>query len=226
MTAAFVHLTGSAMRSRWRGFLTLLAVVLPVPLFAALGLSLPLPATVERIAAKLVPFGNAEILESRASAGRASDGTIVLVPGEARSAGGSGTSAASAPSGLSIGAAAGRPGTAEAPRGERVPGGAQTEAEPSSASAATDRGNAPTATDGKEAPAGGSTTTPTEEEPPPGGGSDPAPSPGVVDTATNTANGVVNTAADATGSATDTVTNTTTTAANTAQDAAGGLLPP
>lgn len=36
----------------------LLAVLLPVPLAAATGLSIPLPATVERLAAQLVPFAD------------------------------------------------------------------------------------------------------------------------------------------------------------------------
>jgi hypothetical protein len=38
--------------------LVFLGVCLPVPVFAATGLSVPLPATVERMAAKLVPFGD------------------------------------------------------------------------------------------------------------------------------------------------------------------------
>jgi hypothetical protein len=41
---------------RFRRFFAALAVCLPVPICAASGLSLPLPATVERIAAALVPF--------------------------------------------------------------------------------------------------------------------------------------------------------------------------
>src|SRR5918998_4327444 len=39
--------------------LVFLGVCLPVPVFAATGLSVPLPATVERMAAELVPFADA-----------------------------------------------------------------------------------------------------------------------------------------------------------------------
>src|ERR671935_119391 len=61
--------------------LAVLAVALPVPLLAAAGLSLPLPATVERLAAKLVPFGNAAAVEA-ARGGQPAQGAIVLAPGE------------------------------------------------------------------------------------------------------------------------------------------------
>lgn len=60
MTAAITHLPRLTLRRRLQGrsarAWSLLALVLPVPLFAALGLSIPLPSTVERIAAELVPF--------------------------------------------------------------------------------------------------------------------------------------------------------------------------
>ncbi len=39
--------------------LILLGILLPVPLSAATGLTIPLPATVERLAARLVPFADA-----------------------------------------------------------------------------------------------------------------------------------------------------------------------
>jgi len=60
MTAAIIHLPRLTLRRRLQGgsarAWSLLALVLPVPLFAGLGLSIPLPATVERIAAELIPF--------------------------------------------------------------------------------------------------------------------------------------------------------------------------
>ena len=61
--------------------LAVLAVALPVPLLAAAGLSLPLPATVERLAAKLVPFGDPAALDA-ATGERPTQGTIVLASGE------------------------------------------------------------------------------------------------------------------------------------------------
>ena len=69
MTVAVVH------RSR---VLAALAVALPIPLVAAAGLSLPLPGTVTRLAARLVPF------ESSAAAETGRDGSIVSAPGERR----------------------------------------------------------------------------------------------------------------------------------------------
>ncbi len=92
MNAAFAHQAGPASRSRdlsvhWGHVASFLGVVLAVPLFSVLGLSLPLPATVERIAAELVPFATAGTLvqpESRAPGAR---GAIVLASGELLHAG-------------------------------------------------------------------------------------------------------------------------------------------
>lgn len=67
------------MRPRER-LLVFLGVCLPVPLFAATGLSLPLPGTVERIATRLVPFGERTALTSGGVAG----GSIVLTDAERR----------------------------------------------------------------------------------------------------------------------------------------------
>src|SRR5688572_29342780 len=61
-----------------------LGVCLPVPLLAATGLSIPLPATVERLAAQLVPFAEAATLEASDKAGRRYRGVIVRTPTEKR----------------------------------------------------------------------------------------------------------------------------------------------
>src|ERR671937_875443 len=53
----------------------------PSRALAVLALALPLPATVERLAAKLVPFGNAAAVEA-ARGGQPAQGAIVLAPGE------------------------------------------------------------------------------------------------------------------------------------------------
>jgi hypothetical protein len=225
MTAAFVHLTGSAMRSRWRGFVTVLTLALPVPLFAALGLSLPLPATVERLAARLVPFGNAEALDSSNSQALASGGTIVLAPGEGRSQGSTASEGSTSPR-LAVGADAGHqvaPG--DAPRGTS-PGSREDSVDPAKAPTTAEHGGAPAPVQ-SEAPSGGATSPPDQEgPPPPGPGPTPTPTPGVVDTATNTAKEAVTTATDAAAAATGTVTNTTTTAVDTAKGAVAPLLPP
>lgn len=88
MTAATAHLFPGAVRlARARGNLRLehlavaLGICLPVPLFAATGLSLPLPATVERIAAALVPWAEAATLDTSPEA-VAKRGSIIERPGE------------------------------------------------------------------------------------------------------------------------------------------------
>jgi hypothetical protein len=55
----------------------LLGILLPVPLFAATGLTIPLPASVERLAAELVPFADAADLGGSQAAVAGSHGTIV-----------------------------------------------------------------------------------------------------------------------------------------------------
>ena len=66
------------MLRRWERVLIALAVCLPVPVLAATGLSIPLPATVERLAAALVPWADAASLESDESLTVGADGAIVL----------------------------------------------------------------------------------------------------------------------------------------------------
>ena len=59
----------------------MLGICLPVPLFAATGLTIPLPASVERLAASLAPWIETAAVDSNRSLLR---GTIVLAPGEQR----------------------------------------------------------------------------------------------------------------------------------------------
>lgn len=59
--------------------LIVLGICLPVPLLAATGLTIPLPATVERLAASLVPWVETAMVDSNGALLR---GTIVLAPGE------------------------------------------------------------------------------------------------------------------------------------------------
>jgi hypothetical protein len=66
------------MLRRWERFVIVLAVCLPVPALAATGLSIPLPATVERLAAALVPWANAADFGAEESLTVGADGAIVL----------------------------------------------------------------------------------------------------------------------------------------------------
>lgn len=66
----------------WERLLVVLGICLPVPVFAATGLSVPLPATVERIAAGLVPFASAATLRETETHTQAKAGRIVLTPRE------------------------------------------------------------------------------------------------------------------------------------------------
>jgi hypothetical protein len=66
------------MLRRWERVLVVLAICLPVPVLAATGLSVPLPATVERLAAALVPWAGSARLEANESLIVGADGAIVL----------------------------------------------------------------------------------------------------------------------------------------------------
>jgi hypothetical protein len=70
------------MLRRWERALIVLAVCLPVPVFAATGLSIPLPPTVERLAAALVPWAGEASFEADESLTLGADGTIVLASHE------------------------------------------------------------------------------------------------------------------------------------------------
>jgi hypothetical protein len=66
---------------RWERLLAVLGVCLPVPLLALTGLSIPLPAGVERIAAALVAWTDASV-EAADPLGLGDRGSIVLAAGE------------------------------------------------------------------------------------------------------------------------------------------------
>jgi hypothetical protein len=222
----FVHLTGPGMRLRYRGLgarlLAVLAVVLPVPVFAVLGLSLPLPATVERIAAGLVPFGDAE---SRAVG---TDGTIVLVAGEQRS-----QSNPAEPGRSAAGAITRSTGLPATPiTGPRAAGPSAETSAGAPAPAGGDVRGANPRDDGRlpSAPSSSTPTTPTtptsETTTPPGGGSDPAEPPTLVDTATSAANGAVNTATTAVTDIVGPPADTAKGVVDSAEGAASGVLGP
>jgi hypothetical protein len=90
MTVAPEHPIPPALRGGRRVRLTrrcehaliVLGICLPVPLLAATGLSIPLPATVERLAAALVPWADAEALDENELLASGVSGSIVHVPDE------------------------------------------------------------------------------------------------------------------------------------------------
>jgi hypothetical protein len=75
------HPTRRASR-RWDRILVVLGVCLPIPLFAATGLSIPLPAPVERLAVALVPWADAATLGGNEALTGGENGSIVHMPGE------------------------------------------------------------------------------------------------------------------------------------------------
>lgn len=83
MTAARQHLRlrTAHWRRRCERTLVFVGVLLPIPLFAASGLSLPLPASVERLAAALVPWADAAMNGNQLLA-RGPGGSIVRLGGE------------------------------------------------------------------------------------------------------------------------------------------------
>jgi hypothetical protein len=231
LTAVFVHLTSPGMRLRCRAFgvrlLTALALVLPVPVFAVLGLSLPLPATVERIAARLVPFGTGETRSA------AVDGIIVFQPGEQRSSGGA-IEADGSPvsSKRSVGlpaAGISRP-RATSPSADTTTDVAAPEGKPRG-SAPTDggpRSGAPS-TSAPSTSAPSTNTSSDDAAPGPGGtqsgGSEPA-QPSLVDTTQTAVNGVVNTTTTAASETVAPVAETAKGVVEIAEGIAGGPLGP
>jgi hypothetical protein len=85
MATAPVHPTALPARlttRRWEHALIVLGICLPVPLLAATGLSIPLPSSVERIAASFVPWTNTAALEQNEALAGGQKGAIVHGPGE------------------------------------------------------------------------------------------------------------------------------------------------
>jgi hypothetical protein len=236
MTAAFGDLTGPILRSSVRGrsarIFTVLVVVLPVPMLGVLGLSLPLPATVERIAAKLVPFGDSGAFDASGTHALA-QGSIVLAPGDQGFIQADSTRpTGSGVSRLSIVAAShgsSRHATPSAPTGTQPHDQTSDVTSPTAATAASERGTTPSAPqaggdNSSPGPSGGGVPTPSA------GGTQTTPAPSPIDTVTAPANDVVgsvtNTVTDATGDATNAATDAVGSATSGATDTVGGILPP
>jgi hypothetical protein len=232
MTAAIAHLMRPSVRASLHGWparvLTVLALVLPIPLCSALGLSLPLPATVARIAAKLVPFANSAVLEAREEQLLGARGSIVGIPGETAGNGG----AASFDAGGFPTLGPHDAGGADVPGGKIDGSTTATPDATTNTPAAGEHGSsAPRQTDpiaGSTVP-GGSISTPDTGSTPPGGDTDPVPPsnpPTVVDTATAAATTVVGTVSNTATTATSTVPSTAAAAVGAVTGAVGPVLPP
>jgi hypothetical protein len=230
MTAASAHLMRPSLRASSGGWpvrvLTLLALVLPIPLCAALGLSLPLPSTVARIAAKLVPFANSAVLDAREEQLLGARGSIVRLPGEP---------AGNLASALGPGGSPAVFAAQNAGRGG-VPGG-KVDGSPT----VSPNGTAPVPADPNLPPTllGGSTSAPntggTPPAPPQGGGAPvpptpaptpPSPTPTVVDTATAAAATVVGTVSATATTATSAVPATVAPVVGVVTGVVGPVLPP
>jgi hypothetical protein len=225
MTAVTAQLTGPVLRSSGRRrlarVLTVLALVLPIPIFAALGLSLPLPGTVERIAAKLVPFGDPEALDAQEQLG--ASGAIVLASGELSTNGGTATAPARELSPAGNRAERGKARGNLAAPAQVAPGEPNTERP---ATVPEKEHAAPTPTQPSSspdaAPAAGPGSPPAEGGTGPGSGTTPQP----VDTATATAAAAVEAITNTATSATSTAGETAKGATDTAKGAVGAVLPP
>jgi hypothetical protein len=241
MTAAFGELIGPTVRGRAGRVACVLAFALPVPLCAALGLSLPLPTSVERLAAKLVPFATSP--DTRAGAAR---GSIALAADERPRAGvdAAATTAAVVPDArvrrgtrargnrlIDLPSVTAAPLDSEAmeqtaatrPTADRTASPVASPEQPASNTPITSAPNTstaappPAATGGGTESGGGGSETPTAPAPTP---------PSVVETATNTASGAVTTVTNTTQPVAETTKETVDSTVNTAQGVVGGLKPP
>jgi hypothetical protein len=238
MTAATAHLERPSARASLHGgtarALAVLALVLPVPLCAALGLSLPLPASVARIAAKIVPFSNSDVLDANDERVLGAPGSIVRVVREPPA----GNTASSIAPGGSL--------TAHVPRGavgagapvDNIGGTTTTvpsDTAPTPATAAQEHGSstpretAPSSSISVTTPPVGSTPSPSTGSTPPPGGSGPVPPsapPTIVDTAATAVAPVVGTVSNTATTAIPTVTNTAPAAVAAADGVVTGALAP
>jgi hypothetical protein len=212
-----------AYRSR---ALAALAAALPVPLFAALGLSLPLPATVERLAAKLVPFADQSALDA-ARADAPENGFIVPGPEEARVVRVQVRDASGRTSVISLPRSKAATSDRKAPSGEVLDSSPEAtiaaDKEPASTSNVTQTKNdaastaSPPSAPDAEAPSDPTNAPPEAETTQPPAAA-PQPTQQVVTTATTAVDDTVS-------SVSETVTTATDTAKNTVGGLVGGIHP-
>jgi hypothetical protein len=171
MTAAIAHSLPTAFRfartrarARLEHIVLALGICLPVPLLAVTGLSIPLPASVERLAAALVPWAEASTLDANGAA-RGASGSIIRTPDEGGTSG--------ARSRVSDGSALSNRASATPTRGDqskaRAPGapatGARQGATPDDQTAPADTTAPGTGESRGEATSGGATESPVQAPP-------------------------------------------------------------
>jgi hypothetical protein len=149
---------------RWERVFAVLGVCLPVPLLALTGLSIPLPAGVERIGAALVAWADASV-DGADPLGLGDRGSIVLASGE--------RVLAQAPSGPEPDTAR-RVFASVAPLAGTAPGGAEDGGAPPKDAGGGSGGGSGGSGGGSGGSGGGST-------PPDPGGGDPGDEPGLVE---------------------------------------------
>jgi hypothetical protein len=128
MTAATASIACPSARTRlvrhWERSLIVLGICLPIPLLAATGLSVPLPATVERIAAALVPWMDASAVTENDALLTGTSGEIIRSPSERSEPASPTPAAVSNPRSAVDEAVASQSGNGKSDGGRHNPGGA------------------------------------------------------------------------------------------------------
>jgi hypothetical protein len=186
-----------ALPARSRHALAILAVCLPVPLAAMTGLSLPLPAMVERLAAGLVPWIETAGVQANEALARGAVGSIGIVLDEVDLSTGE-AEAAAAPRVVRMAARtkverSGREGVSALPSSDRAPAGDESPrvegtTRPDEAPRGADAPvGSPSPAPGAEEPVAEPTPTPTPTDPaPPPPTNDPDPIAPVVEVVDDT----------------------------------------
>ena len=224
MTAALAHSLPTAFRfarararARLEHVALVLGVCLPVPLLAVTGLSIPLPSSVERLAAALVPWAETSSLDTGGARGsiirtgteggsqrKSGSRSSLDVRDSARATPGD-NPAARAPGSPTEGTRTGvAPGDKTAPADTTTPDSGENRGETSSGAA-----DSPVQAPVEQPGARQETPLPVQPPPPPPPGVAPPPPPpitGIVDDATNTVRDTTRPIADDVGKTVDGVT--------------------
>jgi len=211
MTAASQHLASPASRvPRWERLLIVLGICLPVPLFAATGLTIPLPASVERLAAALVPWVETAMVDSNSALLR---GTITLAPGEH----GESAVAHDVPAAVISEHRSSADGTPQGGGGVKMTNGTDADAEPQPVGP----GAGPAPTPDESAPAESNPGPSPKPDPGENSSDGPGPIQGTVDTVNQTVGSAVGTVDDTA----DEILSPVTGVTDTLEGTVTGLLP-
>lgn len=190
--------------------LIVLGICLPIPLFTATGLTIPLPASVERLAAALVPWVETAMVDSNGALLR---GTITLAPGEH----GESAVAHDVPAAVVSEHRSSTDGTPQGGGGVKVTKGTDADAEPQPVSP----GAGPAPTSDESAPAESNPGPSPKPDPGEKSSDGPGPIQGTVDTVNQTVGSAVGTVDDTA----DEVLSPVTDVTDTLEGTVTGLLP-